>query len=138
MKAVGTYSDQTTEDITSTASWTSSQASVATVQGGAVIGVGAGTASITASLSGITGKTTVTVTSGFVIQVDPSMSESEIQSKISGSQPGDTISFAAGTYNLASPGLSLLAGRSYLGSTSGVTMLSGAGGYSLMDSPEMG
>jgi hypothetical protein len=105
---------------------------VATIQGGLATGVGAGTSSITGSLSGVTGSTAIEVTSGYVVQIDPSMSQSEIQSKINGSQSGDTISFAAGTYKLASPGLNIPAGRIFLGSTTGTTMLSGTGGYTLM------
>ena len=132
MKATGTYSDQTTKDISSAVTWASSQYSVATVQGGSVTGVNSGTASITASLSGVTGTAAITVTSGYVVQIDPSMNQKEIQSKITGSQTGDTIAFAAGTYNLTSPALSLPAGRTYFGSTSGATVLSGTGGYALM------
>ncbi len=132
MKAIGTYSDQTTKDITSTASWASSQYSVATVQGGSVTGVNPGTASITATLSGVSAAATITVTSGYVVQIDPSMSQNEIQSKITGSQTGDTIAFAAGSYPLTYPTLGLPPGRTYLCSTSGTTVFSGSGGYALM------
>ena len=132
MIAIGIYSDRTTSDITNAVDWASSQYSVATVQGGSVIGVNAGKAGITASLSGVTATTLITVTNGYVVQIDPSMSQSEIQSNITGSQSGDTIAFAAGTYNLAYPGLSLPAGRQYLCSTSGTAVFSGTGGYSLM------
>ncbi len=61
LKATGTYSDQTTQDITSTVSWASSKQSIATVQGGLTAGIGAGTTSITASLNGVTGSMTITV-----------------------------------------------------------------------------
>jgi hypothetical protein len=113
---------------------------VATVQGGgAVIGVGAGTTTITASLNGVTGSTSIQVTSGSVIQVDPSMSASQIQSKINGSKIGDTINFAAGTYNMPSgsnpngAALNLAAGRTYTGPSSGSPAhLVGNGGYPLM------
>jgi len=132
LKATGTYADKTTKDITSDVSWASSQQSVATIQGGLATGVGAGTSSVTGSLSGVTGSTAIEVTSGYVVQIDPSMSQSQIQSKLDGSQSGDTISFAAGTYKLASPGLNIPAGRIFLGSTTGTTMLSGTGGYTLM------
>ncbi len=132
MTAIGTYSDQTTKDITGTASWASSQYSVATVQGGLVTGVNPGTASITATLSGISAAATITVTSGYVVQIDPSMSQSEIQDKITGSQTGDTIAFAAGSYPLVYPSLGLPSGRTYLCSTSGTTVFSGSGGYALM------
>jgi hypothetical protein len=140
LKAIGTYSDQTTQDITNTVTWSSSKQSVATIQGGVAVGVGAGTTSITAILSGVTGSTTLQVTSGYVIQIDPSMSQSQIQSTITGSQAGDTIAFAAGTYNLARNGsnpngaaLNLAAGRTYTGPSSGSPAhLVGTGGYPLM------
>ena len=140
LKAIGTYSDKTTQDITSSASWASSQNSVATVQGGLAVGVGAGATSITASLSGVTGSTTIQVASGHVIQIDPSMSESVIQNSINGGHAGDTVAFAAGTYNLASNGsnsngaaLNLVAGLTYTGPSSGSPAhLVGTGSYPLM------
>jgi len=131
LKAMGTYSDKTTKDLTSTATWTSSQTSVAAVQGGLVTGVNAGTADIVASSDGVTATAKITVTKGVAVQIDPSMSQTDIQNAINGSQNGDTIAFASGTYKLVNPGLKLPAGRTYLGSTSGASILSGAGGYSL-------
>jgi uncharacterized protein YjdB len=59
--ATGTYSDASTQDITSTAAWSSS-ATGATVTGGLITAVSAGDPTISASLSGITGSTSVTVT----------------------------------------------------------------------------
>ncbi len=132
MAAIGTYSNQTTTDITNAVSWTSSSYSVATVQAGSVTGVNAGKASISATLSGVTATALITVTKGYVVQIDSSMSQSEIQSKITGSQTGDTIAFASGTYKLAYPGLSLPAGLTYSCSTTGTAVFSGSGGYSLM------
>jgi len=59
--ATGTYSDGSTANITSQASWTSSLPSVATIAiGGVVTAVSAGTTTISASL-GVTGSTTLTV-----------------------------------------------------------------------------
>jgi uncharacterized protein YjdB len=132
LKATGSYSDKSTKDITSTVTWTTSSTSVAAVQAGLVNGVNAGTATITATSNSVTASTKVTVTNGVVVQIDPSMSQSDIQNAINGSQSGDTIAFAAGTYKLTAPGLTLPAGRSFLGSTSGATILSGTGGYDLM------
>lgn len=68
------------------------------------------------------------------------MGQSQIQSVIDGSQAGDTITFAAGTYNLASNGsnpngaaLNLRAGRTYTGpSSESPAHLVGSGGYPLM------
>lgn len=132
MKATGTYSDQSTRDLTGNVTWASSSTSVAAVQAGTITGVNPGTATITASENGVTATMTITVTSGFVVQIDPSMSQTEIQNAINGSQTGDTIAFAAGTYNITYPDLSLPQGRTYQGSTTGATILSGSGGYALM------
>jgi uncharacterized protein YjdB len=52
---MATYSDKSTSDITSQVSWMSDNTSVATVShGGLATGVAAGTANITASMSGMT------------------------------------------------------------------------------------
>ncbi len=132
LKAMGTYSDQTVKDLTGAVTWSSSSTSVAGVQTGLVTGGNAGTATVMASQNGVSASTIVTVTSGHVVQVDSSMTQAEIQDAINGSQSGDTISFAAGTYPFIVPGLRLPDSRSYLGSNSGTTILSGTGGYDLM------
>ena len=63
LSATGTYSDDSTQDLSSTATWTSSDATVATVSsGGLVTAVAAGTATISAASGSITGSTTATVT----------------------------------------------------------------------------
>jgi hypothetical protein len=63
------------------------------------------------------------------ITVVPSEAQTQIQAAINNSHAGDTISFQAGTYNLA--GLHLAAGRTYVGATNGQTIIHGSGGYSL-------
>jgi len=60
--AMGTYSDDTTVDITAEAVWTSSDAAVATVELGLATGVALGTATITATLDGISGSASLEVT----------------------------------------------------------------------------
>jgi hypothetical protein len=62
LTATATYSDGTTLAVTSQATWTSSDATRATVSGGLVAGVAVGSATITATLAGISGSTPVTVT----------------------------------------------------------------------------
>ncbi len=58
MTATGNYSDGSTQNITSTATWSTSNPSAATVTaGGLVSAVGNGATSITASLSGVTSPT---------------------------------------------------------------------------------
>jgi plastocyanin len=65
--AMGMYADNTTEDLTGNVTWSSSDNSVATVSNsmdtaGLVTGVGPGDATITASLDGMSGSTTMSVT----------------------------------------------------------------------------
>lgn len=61
LAASGRYSDNSNSDITNMVTWTSSDTAVATVSAtGLVTGIGAGTATITAALSGVTGTSTIT------------------------------------------------------------------------------
>ena len=63
--AIGTYSDNSTQDITSQAAWSSSSLGVAAISGsGFVTGVTAGTSIITASSGTTFGSTTLTVGGG--------------------------------------------------------------------------
>jgi uncharacterized protein YjdB len=65
--ATGTYSDGTTQVITTDVTWTSSNATVATITlGGLATGNAPGQSTITAALSGITGTATLTVTAATV------------------------------------------------------------------------
>jgi Bacterial Ig-like domain (group 2) len=60
--ATATYSDSTTADVTSEANWTIANSSVASVNpAGLVSGVAAGSTTVTASLSGVTGTDAVAV-----------------------------------------------------------------------------
>ena len=62
MTATGNYSDGTDKDLTALAAWSSSPAAVATVtNGGLVTGVAAGSATITATYTGVAGSMAVTV-----------------------------------------------------------------------------
>lgn len=61
--ATATYSDGTTQDVTSVATWTSSSTAVATItSAGLATGQSAGTSTIAAKQGAITGSTTLTVT----------------------------------------------------------------------------
>lgn len=63
LAALGTYSDGSTADVTATVKWTAASTAVATVTpSGLVTAVGAGSTSISASLSGVSGKAALTVT----------------------------------------------------------------------------
>ncbi len=71
--ATATYSDGTTADVTTTATWTTANPAVATVAAGLATGVAAGTTTVTASLSGINGVATLTVTPSLTsVSVTPS------------------------------------------------------------------
>ncbi len=60
--ATGTYSDGSTQNVTSQAAWTSSNPSVATINtNGLANAVAAGATTVTASLAGVTGSTLLTV-----------------------------------------------------------------------------
>ncbi len=72
---------------------------------------------------------------GRVLQMQPSMTEAQIQAAINASAPGDMLHFNAGVYRIPgtpSVGLRLLPGRSYVGSTNGAAVLLGTGGYPVM------
>ncbi len=65
--ATGTYSNGTTQDLTSQATWSSSDSTIATVSDaagtkGLGTGVAIGTATVSAALNGVTGSTSLTVT----------------------------------------------------------------------------
>lgn len=81
--ATATYSDASTQDVTELVTWTSSAAAVATISNlggsrGVAFGDGAGSSTITASLNGISGSTSLTVTGATLLSitvapVDPSV-----------------------------------------------------------------
>ena len=61
--ATGTYSDSSTENITASVTWTSGTPATATISAaGLATGVAVGSANITATLTGVQGSTTLTVT----------------------------------------------------------------------------
>jgi len=73
--ATGTYSDNSTADVTASAQWTSSSVTVASVGSsagsyGLASSLAAGTSTITASVGSISGTTTLTVTSTVVTATD--------------------------------------------------------------------
>ncbi|MGO9450365.1 MAG: beta strand repeat-containing protein [Candidatus Binataceae bacterium] len=74
LAATGNFSDGTSQDLTSSASWTSSADNVASVSNtpgshGLVTGLNAGTANITATQNGVSGSTGVTVTAATLIRI---------------------------------------------------------------------
>jgi hypothetical protein len=94
--ATGTFSDGTTQDVTTSASWTSSNASVAAIGigSGVVRGINTGSAQITATLGGATsGAASVTVTSATLKSIAVTPSNLAIAA-------GSSVQFSAvGTYS---------------------------------------
>jgi len=66
--AIAYFSDSSTVDVTAIATWTTSDASVANVKAGLVVGVGAGKALISAQFGGRTSTATVSVSTGKVLK----------------------------------------------------------------------
>jgi uncharacterized protein YjdB len=95
--ATGTFSDNSTQDITTQVTWSSSDTAVADISNdagseGVGAGLSAGTATITASLSNVTGTTTLTVTEATLESIDITPAAASIAN-------GTTQQFmATGTY----------------------------------------
>ncbi|MCU1300822.1 MAG: hypothetical protein JWQ87_1106 [Candidatus Sulfotelmatobacter sp.] len=71
--ATATYTDSTTATVTSSVTWTSGTPATATINSsGLATGVASGSSIITATLSGINGTATLTVTNGISVVVSPS------------------------------------------------------------------
>jgi len=93
LHATGSYSDGTTKDLSSSATWTSSDSKIATVSAaGVVTGVANGTATISAKSGAFTGSASITVTGG----ASPSLS-SIVISPASPSIPINTTQQLAAT-----------------------------------------
>ena len=100
LKATGTYSDSTTKDLSATATWSSSDQTVATVStAGLVTGVKAGTTSIKATSGSVNGSVNVSVNAASIasITITPPTSTTVAL--------GDTLQLAAtGTFDNGSTG----------------------------------
>ncbi len=109
--AMGTLSGGGQQDVTSLATWTSSNPVVATVNGnGLATGVSDGTATISASLGGVTGSTLLTV--------DTTMTDTATSVATSGSPStyGDSVTLAATvTPNTATGTVEFFDGENLLG-----------------------
>lgn len=93
LTATGTYSDNTKKDISAQVTWASATMAVATVStAGLATSVAVGTSAITASLSGVMGSDTLTVTAATVVSIAITPDKPTIA-------PGKTQQFTAtGTY----------------------------------------
>ncbi len=110
LTATGTYNDGSTQDMTSTVTWTSSDTAVATVAAGSVLGVASGTTTVTAASGGVSASVNVGVIRGFVyfagsagvyfcgVQADLSLGP--CQSATAGSFPGLIAGMATDGTNL--------------------------------------
>lgn len=67
--AIGTFTDGSTQDVTSLVTWTSAQISVATVSAGLASGVGAGGSTITATSGTLSASASLTVTNATVLSI---------------------------------------------------------------------
>ena len=76
LTATETFSDGSTKDVTSTATWTSSNPSVGTVSpAGVLSGTATGSTTVTATIDGISGQTTVSVVASVAyLMVNPAIS----------------------------------------------------------------
>ena len=64
LSAIGSYTDGTTADLTTSATWSTSAPSVATVSGGIVTGVALGSSDVTATVGSLSGTSALSVTAG--------------------------------------------------------------------------
>jgi WD40 repeat protein len=115
--ATGTYSDNSTQNLTTQVAWTSANTAVATISAsGLATGVGAGSSTISASLSGVTGSTTLTVQSAPALVIT---SVSPLASGTVGTAYSATLAASGGTspYTWSITGGLLPAGLTLHGST---------------------
>jgi len=71
LTATGTFSDGSTQDLTTSVSWTSEDTTIATPHpGGLATGTGVGMTTITATQAGVSGSTTITVTSAVLTSIE--------------------------------------------------------------------
>ncbi len=131
LKAVATYSDNTTQEMTAAAAWSALQNTVGTLSSGVLTGVNPGVVYAEANINGVKASAPVMVNGNHTVQIYPNMAPSQIQAQINQSSPGDVLYFNSGTYRLGQ--LKLLPGRTYFGSLDGQAVLSGTGGYALMN-----
>ncbi|HTW49116.1 MAG TPA: Ig-like domain repeat protein, partial [Acidobacteriaceae bacterium] len=120
--ATGTYSDNSTQDLTDSVTWSSSTMSVATISAtGLATGAGAGPTTIGATYNGISGQTTLAVYPAIVIEPaslpggTAGVAYSQALTATGGSGAGYTWSITAGASSLSGLGLSL-SGNTILGS----------------------
>jgi trimeric autotransporter adhesin len=78
LQAIASFSDGTTQNVTATATWSSTQSAIATVTRGSVAGVGRGNTQVSATYQGQTGSSAVTVGPPALVAISVSPSQSSL------------------------------------------------------------
>lgn len=133
LTATAHYANGSTVDVSSQATWNSSNGSVATVSGGVVTGVAAGSATITATFQGVSFQVTVTISAPPVtvtgLQINGSLNLLVGQT----TQLSATATFSNGTSANVTSSVNWSSGNGSLASVSASGVVSGllAGGVSI-------
>jgi sugar lactone lactonase YvrE len=129
--ATGTFSDNSTQNLTSTATWASATTTVATINAaGLATAVNVGTSTISATQSGISGSTVLTVSANTLVTFSVTLTGSNgsvvdqtnsgtIQCSITNGQTAGTCSFAYTTGTAVSLKVTAGAGSDFNGWTAG-------------------
>lgn len=149
-RAIGTFADGSTEDLTGSASWTSSPASVATVSAapstkGLATGISPGSATITALFAGEVGVASLTVTNASLTSISISPANPSIavgtsqQFTATGTFTDGTtenlttqVTWTSSNVNVATVGPGGLATTSATGSTTVTASLNGVNGSTVL------
>lgn len=100
LTATGTFSDGTTQNLTNTASWSSSNSSAVSIAAGALArAAGVGQSLISATQSGITGSVSIAATATISGNVSPAASGSGTTVALGGAAAATTIADANGNYS---------------------------------------
>ncbi len=134
--ATGHYSDATTQDLTASATWTSSATGFATMSGATATGVGAGTTTITAAVGGKSGQATLTVGPATLVSIEVTPSSLSLEKGLSqvfaatGHYTDETTQdlTALATWTSSATGVATMAGATATGVGVGTTTIGAAHG----------
>jgi type IV pilus assembly protein PilY1 len=125
--AIGTYSDGSTLNITNQVSWSSSSGGIASIgAGGLATGVAAGTTTITATLSTISGDTMLTVTP-YVPPVAPTLTSLVVTPATASIYVGGTQQFTATAYYSDNSSQNVTSSATWISSSPGIATVSAGG-----------
>jgi hypothetical protein len=134
--ATGTLGNNSTQDVTSTVTWTSSSPGIATVSAGAAKGVALGVTTITATSNNVSASATLLVSNITSIKISPSswspLSSGQTQQfAAQGSDGSDVTAYVAWTTSDSNCATVTSTGfATYVGSTTGCTITATIGSYS--------